>query len=194
MPSIAFGEWAGPRVSRLDELERVHRELTGGGPGRRWVTDQLDRAYVVALASQFQGFCRDLHSEAAAAVAATVPAALRPVVEGSLTLARTLDRGNPNAGNLGSDFGRFGFDFWPAVYAADVRNQQRRARLDQVMIWRNAIAHDSRMSSQDQAAVTGTAPTLGWGRRWRSALAALVQSVDLVIAHELEPLLGRLPW
>ena len=54
---------------RLDELEGVHASLTGTAPGRRWITDQLDRAYLVALSSQFQGFCRDLHSEAAAAIA-----------------------------------------------------------------------------------------------------------------------------
>src|SRR4051794_19205639 len=112
MASAALATWNGLRCDRLDELERVHGELTGTGPGRRWITEQLNRSYVLVLASQFQGFFRDLHTEAAAVIAAGAPSNLRLLFEGSLTTGRYLDRGNPNPGNLGNDFARLGVDLW----------------------------------------------------------------------------------
>ena len=194
MASRALGGWKGVRCDRLDELEAIHAGLTGTGPGRRWLTEQLDRAYVLALASQFQGFARDLHSEAAAHLAATSGATIRPVFEASLTVSRYLDRGNATAGNLGSDFARLGFDFWDAVYATDKRNRDRRARLDQIMIWRNSIAHDSPIVRNDLGKVVGTKPTLTWGRRWRRALSALTVSFDRAVGDEVGGLVGRTPW
>ncbi len=46
-----------------------------------------------------------------------------------LTQGRKLDSGNPNPGNLGSDFNRFGLDFWAVVDRLDVRNPDRRGAL-----------------------------------------------------------------
>jgi hypothetical protein len=194
MASRALGKWESTRASRLDELETVHVGLTGTAPGRRRLTEQLDRAYVLTLASQFQGFTRDLHSELASHFAGTASPAVRPVFDASLTLNRHLDRGNPNAGNLGNDFARFGLDFWPTVYAADARNIVRRERLDQIMIWRNSIAHESDIAPGDRPRIAGTKPTLTWGRLWRRALDALARSIDRAVANEVAVLLGRAPW
>ena len=36
---------------------------------------------------------------------------------GNILFGRKLDHGNPNAGNLGADFGRLGLPFWSAVDA-----------------------------------------------------------------------------
>ncbi len=63
MPSASFRTWAGPRAAKLDEIEAAHAALTGSGRGRRWATEQVNHAYAVLLSSQFQAFCRDLHSE-----------------------------------------------------------------------------------------------------------------------------------
>ena len=94
------------------------------------------------LSSQFQGFCRDLHSEAVNfVIAAIAPATLAPVVVASLVQGRKLDQGNPNPGNLGSDFGRLGLHFWPAVGVRDRRNAGRQVQLETLNKWRNAIAH-----------------------------------------------------
>src|SRR5487761_2241061 len=49
--------------------------------------------------------------------------------------------GNPNSGNLGSDFKRLGIDFWAEVKKLDARNADRLKRLDELNNWRNAIAH-----------------------------------------------------
>jgi hypothetical protein len=194
MASTALTKWTGDRLGQLDELEQLHLQLTGDAPGRRWITNQLDRSYVVVLASQVQGYFRDLHSETAAFLGGLAPSNLGPLVEGSLTLNRTLDRGNPNAGNLGNDFARFGFDFWNALYEADTRSKRRRELLEQVMIWRNAIAHESRISPDNQTKLEGTRPTLTWGRRWRRALGALIASTDAVIRDEVAALTGQEPW
>ncbi len=40
-------------------------ELGGWALDHRYATRQLNHAYTVVLAAQFQGFCRDLHSESA---------------------------------------------------------------------------------------------------------------------------------
>jgi hypothetical protein len=57
-------EWRRRRARELDELLAAHRAVGGTGRGRRYATAQLNRAYALAVAAPFQGFCRDLHTEA----------------------------------------------------------------------------------------------------------------------------------
>jgi hypothetical protein len=61
MVSIAKGEWDTTAKARLDELEKIHRDARGGGPGRRWGTEQLNRSLFLVLVAQFQTYCRGLH-------------------------------------------------------------------------------------------------------------------------------------
>ena len=68
---------------------------------------------------------------------------------------RKLDSGNPNPGNLGSDFNRFGLEFWDAVDQLDVRNPDRRGELQELNVMRNAIAHHD---SQDPCGATPSPP------------------------------------
>ena len=63
MPSLSLQHWNAVRLPRLDEIERAHSSVGGTGPGRRYATQQINHAYAVLLSSQFQGFCRDLHTE-----------------------------------------------------------------------------------------------------------------------------------
>jgi len=78
MPSLALQELQGTRSVQLDELDAAHGAVGGAGPGRRYATRQLNHAYTVVLAAQFQGFCRDLHSESADMVAGAI-GSLNPV-------------------------------------------------------------------------------------------------------------------
>jgi hypothetical protein len=55
--------WASARTDRIKRLRAAHQTLGGTGPGRRWVTDELNHALILRLASEFQGFARDLHDE-----------------------------------------------------------------------------------------------------------------------------------
>ena len=64
MASRALHRWQTEAQRSLDEIEQAHRAVGGAGPGRRYATQQINQAYVVMVSSQFQRFCRDLHSEA----------------------------------------------------------------------------------------------------------------------------------
>ncbi|MDX6343200.1 MAG: hypothetical protein QOH87_3338 [Trebonia sp.] len=61
--------WAAARANRIKRLRAAHEAFGGTGPGRRWVTDELNHALILRLASEFQGFARDLHDETGAFVA-----------------------------------------------------------------------------------------------------------------------------
>jgi hypothetical protein len=176
----------------LDEIEAAHRAVGGTGPGRRYATQQINHAYAVLLSSQFQRFCRDLHSEAVDALAATI--SLPDVLEIfrlQLTTGRKLDSGNPNPGNIGSDFGRLGMDFWPDVLASSPRNPARRTSLEMLNRWRNAIAHQD----FDAASLAGrTELHLADVRRWRATCNALTQQFDAAVARHLAIILGTAPW
>jgi hypothetical protein len=144
------------------------------------------------LSSQFQRFCRDLHSEAAEHLSGAVGSVvLRVIFRAQLTLGRKLDVGNPNPGNLGSDFERLGLNFWPSILARGDRNRRRRDQLEFLNRWRNAVAH------QDFTTVARVGrASLGLEdvRRWRAACNALAVEFDRVVASYLATILGVAPW
>src|SRR4051795_12564910 len=114
MPSLALRRWRTERLATLDEIESIHRSVGGTRPRRYSTTQQLNQAYALLLSSQFQGFCRELHSECARAVARFLPSVeFQRLLEDELEPGRKLDTGNPNPGNIGADFNRFGLLFWP---------------------------------------------------------------------------------
>src|SRR5437588_3715359 len=114
MPSVALLRWSADRNDELDELEAAHTSVGGTGPGRRYATQQINRAYAVLLASQFQGFCRDLHTEAVDLLVLVIPpVGFRVAMREELLGNRQLDRGNAHQGSIGGDFGRLGIPgFW----------------------------------------------------------------------------------
>src|SRR3954454_4199423 len=136
MPSQSYATWITTRVLALDEIEAAHAAVGGVGPGRRYATQQINQAYTVLLSSQFQGFCRDLHSEAVdhvcrQAAAAGADARL-DLLRIRLTTARKLDTQNPSPGNLGSDFGFFDFNLWDALQRLNPANAQRNKVLNKL--------------------------------------------------------------
>jgi hypothetical protein len=140
------------------------------------------------VSSQFQGFCRDLHTEAVdVLVGAVQPTPLAAVVQAVMVQGRKLDQGNPNPSHLGADFSRLGMLFWPQVNALDARNTARQKQLEELNVWRNAIAH------QDWTKV-GPALRLKAVERWRSNCAALARTFDLAVGAHLARLVGRRPW
>src|SRR5689334_12475510 len=116
MASAALTKWQTVRRLELDQFLEA-RVRVGGGRGRRYATEQLDFFYLVAIAAQFQGFCRDLHSEAAVALASLVPSpSLKTILQANLTSSRGLDKGNANWSTIGEDFARLGMvNFWELV-------------------------------------------------------------------------------
>jgi hypothetical protein len=181
------------RAAALDEIEHAHRSVGGTGPGRRYLTQHINQAYAVLLSSQFQGFCRDLHEECVDWLAAAVA---RPVLSGtyrrSLLAGRKLDTGNPNAGNIGSDFGHLGLAFWLAVDADSARNPQRRLGLEALNRWRNAIAHSA--FAPDMCRGGRPSLRLAQVQDWRKACDGLGRSFDNVLHAHLLSATGGVPW
>ncbi len=191
MPSRSLIRWDGERAEALDEIENAHAMVGGTERGRRYATQQINYAYAGLLSSHFQGFCRDLHSECIDHIVAIVPVQLQGFMRVEFIWNRSLGRGNPHPGAVGSDFNRLGIDFWTAVDALDARNRRRRDLLQALVDWRNAIAH------QDFDAVApGSIPTLHLAtvRAWRSAVSTLARYFDLAMYNYLEALLGSAPW
>jgi hypothetical protein len=192
MASRPYAIWSTSRSEQLDEMRAAHTAIGGSARGRRYATQQINRAYLVLLSSQFQGFCRDLHSEAVdALVRAITPTSLRTIVRARFTDGRKLDIGNPTPGNLGSDFGRLGMDFWPEVHELHRWNARRQAHLEAINAWRNAVAHQD----FDPAELGGvTELRLAQVVNWRSVCNALAVAFDLAVARHVERVVGARPW
>lgn len=192
MPSQALHTWQTLSRRALDELEAVRASAGRRARGRRFTTQQISQAYVILLSARFQLFCRDLHTEAVDFL--TNQLAYAPVnglLRASLTDGRKLDTGNPNPGNLGADFGRLSMKFWDAVRDHDRRNAGRQIRLEELVRWRNAIAHQDfgkpglRGRSEVRRAEI---------RLWRAACDELAVSFDRAVGIFLKQLMGTAPW
>jgi len=206
MPSLALQEWQGTRSVQLDELDAAHGAVSGTGPGRRYATRQLNHAYAVVLAAQFQGFCRDLHSESADVVAEVITSvslagsvnnqAIARLVLTALTENRQLDRGNAHPGSVGASFESFDLEIWSAARRIDARTARRLVRLEQLNIWRNAIAHQDFDFSRHQLEVLAGMTRLGLDqvRMFRSCCDQLAVTFDRVLARRLESIVGSRPW
>ncbi|MEO8696516.1 MAG: hypothetical protein ABI658_23595 [Acidimicrobiales bacterium] len=144
--SHALDRWRVVGLARLAELEGVHAQATGGGRGRRWGTEQLNRSLLVALVAQFQSFCRDLHDEAVAVHVAAARPGQAAVLRTLLTQGRKLDAQNPRRSTLGSDFGRLGFSFIDDLEGRGAATESRLEQLDVLVDFRNAIGHGDEAS------------------------------------------------
>jgi hypothetical protein len=191
MPSRSLDNWRTARQSALNELESAHRSMGGTGRGRRYATQQINQAYAVLLSSQFQGYCRDLHSECADCLVQSVPPGLlRTALRNVLVQGRKLDKGNPNPGNIGADYNKFGLPFWDEVRSLNLRNQARQNRLEELNDWRNAIAHQD----FDPAVLGATALRLQRVRGWRHACIQLANCFDEVMRSHIQTVNGTSPW
>ena len=186
MPSVSLTIWTGKRCRVLDEIECAHHSIGGSGRGRRFATLQVNCAYAMLQPSQFQAFCRDLHTECAGQMVASMGNAnLRRYLHASLVRDRKLDRGNPNPGNIGSDFSRFGLVLWDDLSKCHPRTSSRKRHLEDLNEWRNAIAHDD--FSQTTA---GGALHLRRVTTWRNACEKLAISIDETMFDHLRQLNG----
>src|ERR1700722_6897152 len=187
MPSAALATWTSVRADRIDRLRAAHKAFGGSGRGRRWVTDELNHALIVRLASEFQGFSRDLHNEAGVVLIRTVAPGNQQLQDNlriPYTAARKLDQGNAGPGALGADFGLFGMQLWSALYARyPARGPQRNKKLDALNLARNGLVHDdAKKIAKTQAA--GWALTLQSVDRWKAVLDGLAEGMDRVVeAH-----------
>jgi hypothetical protein len=193
MPSRAYRQRQHARARELDQLESAHTLLGGTARGRRSTTQQINRAYAVLLASQFQGFARDLHTESADLLVAVIPEpGFRMVVRRDFLWNRQLDSRNANQATVAGDFARLGIPhFWAQVDAVFVNNHLRRQWLDDLNTWRNAIARQT----FDPAVLGGsTILHLATVQRWRRGCHKLAQSLDRVLRSYIQSVTGSYPW
>lgn len=181
--------------ARLDELERVHSDARGKGPGRRWGMQQLNRSLFVVLVAQFQIYCRDLHDEAIDVHVVAANPHQADVLRTLLTQGRKLDVQNPQPSALGSDFGRLGFQLIPSLKAEGNKVEDALRGLDLLVMFRNAIAHGNESEVQQLVAGGDIKATLTSYRAYRKILNTLVGTMDAVVARELASGLGiPSPW
>ncbi len=191
MPSKAYQKWRKVRRGELDRIEHAHRAVGVTGRGRWYATPQVNQAYVMLLASHFQGFCRDLYSEVADLLVGLVnPTYLQPIIKAELKRNRQLERGNAQAGSIGADFGRLVPSFWDHVKRHDPLDEHRfQEQLEALNKWRNAVAH------QDFSDFPGPAKLrLAQIRRWRGVCNRLARIFDRVLHDHLQSLTGTPPW
>ena len=180
------------RANALNEISKAHVAVGGSQRGRRYATQQINRSYAVLLASQFQGFCRDLHSECVEHLVKVLsPASLQLIVRDALILNRQLDTKNAQPSSLGADFGRLGTNFWMQVKAHDTRNSSRQEMLVELNAWRNAIVHQDFSDPKLGGTETLQLKTV---RRWRGDCNRLAYSFDESMRQHLHSLTGSLPW
>ena len=191
MCSKSYQEWRTIRRAELDRIEHAHTAVGVTGRGRWYATQQVNQAYVVLLASHFQGYCRELHDESVAFLVGLVhPTCLQPIIEAELNRNRQLDRGNAQPGSIGADFGRLVRSFWAHVSLHDPRDQYRfQQKLEELNDWRNAIAH------QDFSKFGGSANLrLAQIQQWRGICNRLARIFDKVMRDHLQSLIGTSPW
>jgi hypothetical protein len=191
MPSKAYQKWRRARSDELDKIEHAHGAVGVTGRGRWYATQQVNQAYVMLLASHFQGFCRDLYFESADFLVGLVnPTYLQPIVKEELKRNRQLDRGNAHPGSIGADFDRLVRSFWEHVERHDPLDERHfQQRLKELNQWRNAMAH------QDFSGLPGPATLrLAQIRRWRGACNRLDRIFDTVVRDYLQSLTGTSPW
>lgn len=191
MPSVSLNRWRTLRADRLEQVEVGHTAVGGTGRGARYAREQLNRSYCVLLAAEFQGFCRDLHDEAVAALVSPLPRAFQVIVRAELVRNRQLDRGNANPSTLGGDFGRLGFEVWPTFDLAHPGGPLLRRLLDELNAWRNAVAH----SDYDPNRLGGRIVlTIDRVRRWRRVCNRVAKVLDRIVGDHIQQTTGVRPW
>lgn len=197
MSSASLATWATLRSDRIKRLRAAHQAFGGTGPGRRWVTEELNHALILRLATEFQGFARDLHDETGRFVAQNLaPGDMQRqnLLRMPYVKARKLDQGNADPGTLGNDFGLFSLDLWPTLR---MQNPNQAAgwnkKLAAMNTARNGIVHDDR-EKLARIQAEGWPLTLHTVDRWKSSLDGLARGMDRAVDGHLRLVFGTSPW
>jgi hypothetical protein len=185
MPSASLIQWQSNRMPRLHQVELQCAAVLAAPVPNPDLLDENLRGYVLLLSAHFQGYCRDLHTEAAQIIASKVRASLRALIQTQFTAHRKLNQGNPNVENLRADFERFGHTL---DLAAGPANATRLANLAAMNKWRNIAAHHG------TPLPTGVPLNLPALQSWRNSCDGLATSLDSKVYNILRTILKRNPW
>ncbi|MGY3127389.1 hypothetical protein ACVWW9_000888 [Agrococcus sp. UYP33] len=198
MSSKALNRWHSERAAALERLERVHGAITGGLAGRPRDVTELNHALFLRLASEVQGYCRDLHDEAIDAICTPAQVSsgdLRAAFRSRLQTGRKLDSGNAGPGNIGTDWTALGMTVWPdlnAAYPGAKGAGDWNARLEWLNMARNGIAHNDPSKISGAHAVHPL--TLNTFRVMRRRLDKFATGLDRVTQAYLKLATGSHPW
>jgi hypothetical protein len=185
MPSASLLHWLNDRMHRLQQIDlQCSASLAAVAPNAHLIDENL-RGYVVLLSAHFQGFCRDLCTEAAQVIASKVRPSLRLLIYVHFTAHRKLDQGNPTYDHLKADFKRFGFTLDLMV---DPANAPRLPHLAALNKWRNVAAH------QGTSTPAGIPLDLPAVQTWRNSCDGLATSLDGIVYNQLRTMLKGAPW
>lgn len=197
MGSAALLVWKSDRATRLNRLLAAHRAVRGTVRGRRWVTDELNHSLILRLATEFQGYARELHDETSlAVVGALAPGNVvrQNTLQIPYSAARRLDRGNAEPNRLNADFGLFGLQLWVELdQRYPTKAPKWRKDLTVLNTARNGLAHDDVQKIANVVA-SGWPLTLPYVRRWRATLDGLTVGMDQVVGHYIHRTFGVQPW
>jgi hypothetical protein len=173
-----------PRLTQIDA--QCAASLAIVPPNVQLIEENL-RGYVVLLSAHFQGFCRDLYTEAAQTIALRTRPSLQPLIQRQFSAHLSLNHGNPTIDNIAKDFDRFGFNLRSEINS-DPANVAHRRDLAALNEWRNVAAH------QGTTLPAGGALTLPTLQAWRNSCNNLATSLDAVMYNEARKILRRSPW
>jgi hypothetical protein len=195
MPSAALSQWKTDRAARLDRLVAAHRTVRG--VDRRWITDELNHSLILRLCTEFQGYARELHNEAAeAVVAALAPndSTLQDILSVPYGANRRLDSGNAGPETLARDFDLFGLKMWADLDSRyPTKGPRWRKDLAVLNAVRNGLAHDDRRRLSSVLS-TGWTTKLPHALRWRRMLDGLTRGIDHVVGEHLKKNLRVPSW
>jgi len=172
-------------MPRLQNVDLQCAACLAAVPPNPDLIDENLRGYVVLLSAHFQGFCRDLHTEAVQVIVSKLRRSLQMLIQDQFTAYRKLDRGNPTHEHLKEDFDRFGFALDLRI---DPANRPRLNDLSALNKWRNVAAH------QGTPLPAGIPLALPFLRVWRASCDGLATSLDAILYNQLRRILKRAPW
>ncbi len=176
MVSQALQEWHGVRGDTLAALDAQCGVVAAAAPPDAVLEDALIRGYVVLLAAQFQGFCRDLYSECVSAVVATVPLAMQTLVQRQCNSRCELAGANARYESIRADFERFNLSLTTAFDTHSPAAAGWVTTLGHMNAWRNTVAHGNPVAPPH-----GGPLSLASVRMWRAACDNLAGALEVVV-------------
>ena len=185
-PSQALQEWNTTRRSKLDKVE-VQCVWAGSlAPADPEMLAEHLRAYVTLLSAHFQGFCRDLYTEASFKVVARIrQVGLRPIVQAQFAAGLKVDKANPTLDALSEDFGRFGITDLKAAIGTDPPADTHKGRLKAMNSCRNKCAHGEPLIPELLLANI---------QAWRGSCDWLASRLNAVVYDKLWVAFRAAPW
>jgi hypothetical protein len=154
-------------------------------PDPEAVDEQL-RAYATLLSAHFQGFCRDLYTEASLKVVARIKqSGLRPIVQTQFTAALKLGKGNPTLDTLSEDFSRLGIENLRQAIGTEPAADTHKGRLKALIDCRNKCAHGEPVIPELQLTSL---------QDWRTSCDWLATKLNAIVYNHLRAAFRAAPW